>query len=78
MKKKGYNPKYKLLQIRMEDYEKFAVVRNELKELNKKMYSVELFKLMLNFWIFHNEEDLKKSLEEVRRIRENEDLDKIE
>jgi len=71
MNQKKEKIKYRLLHVRTEEYDKFEKILTDLRELNTKVYSVELFKLILNFWIFHNEEDLKKNLEEARRIKEN-------
>ena len=62
--------KYKILQIREDDFNKFETRLNELQEIHPHLSGVEFFKLIINFWNFHNEDELKRDLEHARKVKQ--------
>jgi len=62
--------KYKILQIREDDFNKFETRLTEMREIHPYLSGVEFFKLILNFWNFHNEDELKRDLEHAHRVKQ--------
>jgi len=61
---------YKILQIREDDFKKFETKLNEMRELHPHLSGVEFFKLIFNFWNFHNEDELSRDIEKARKVKQ--------
>lgn len=52
--------KYKILQIREDDFNKFEETLKKMQKIHPELTGVEFFKLIFNFWHFHNDLELEQ------------------